>query len=225
DRPIKLFPGKDKRTLIIKNVQGSNVPLQELWQQGWISCQLFVASLNIGTHGIFYWNTVTDIDKYYDYITDLESKKRIEIRLETQLTLNWKSEKLYLTEENLELAFITYEYLIQVGNIEESELVINYLSGLGMLAKTDIHLRLETSAFNLFQEAFYQAILLHEKPIPEANIWDTGYFQIEGMLKGKDEFDRTAKLANQLRQNIALSEPITLKEVIGMKRYCEIYFL
>jgi len=225
DRPIKLFPGKDKHTLIIKNTQGSNFPVTDLWHQGWLSCKLFVAALNIGANGIFYWNIPIDVSKYYDYITDLETKSKLTVQLETNLTLNWREKNLFLTEQNLQLAFMVYEKLIMLKNAKEAKPITDYLAGLGMLAKTDIHLRLEVSALNLFYKAFYEAVKIYEPSNPELDILETGYLQIEKMLTGKQEFDRTIKIIKELNGEKILSEPISLREVVAMKRYCEIYFL
>ena len=66
DRPIKFYPGKDNHTLVIKSILGTNTSAADLWSAGWMSCQLFVASLNIAANGLFYWNMVTDVDRYYD---------------------------------------------------------------------------------------------------------------------------------------------------------------
>lgn len=225
DRPIKLFKGKDNHTLIIRLLRGNNVPVNDLWNDGWTCCKLFVAALNIGANGIFYWNTVTDVDKFYDEIKDLESGKKLEVRLETRLTFNWQEKKMYLNEQNLHLTFLVYEYLKTIKNPEEGKPIREYLSGLGMLAKTDIHLRLEASALDNFYRAFCEAIQLQEKADSTADLLDLGYHQIEGMLTGREEFDRTTRMAKALIENTALSEPITLTQVIAMKRYCEIYFL
>lgn len=225
DRPIKLFPGKDKHTLIIKNIQGSNLPVKDLWYQGWLSCKLFVAALNIGANGIFYWNIPLDVSKYYDYITDLETKSKLTVQLETHLTFNWKEKKLFLTEQNLQLAFMVYEELIMLKSAKEAKPITDYLAGLGMLAKTDIHLRLEASALSLFYQAFYDAIKIYEPPNLKLDILETGYLQIEKMLTGRQEFDRTIKIMRELQEEKALSQRISLREVVAMKRYCEIYFL
>lgn len=225
DRPIKLFPGKDKHTLIIKNVQGSNLPVKDLWYHGWLSCKLFVAALNIGANGIFYWNIPIDVAKYYDYITDLETKSKLTVQLETHLTFNWKEKNLFLTEQNLQLAFMVYEELIMLNSAREAKPITHYIDGLGLLAKTDIHLRLEASALTSFYQAFYEAVQVYEQPNPDSDILETGYLQIEKMLTGKEEFDRTVKIIKSLQEDKILSEPISLREVVAMKRYCEIYFL
>lgn len=225
DRPIKLFPGKDKHTLVIRNLLGNNVPVTDLWHQGWLTCKLFVAALNIGANGIFYWNTPIDVAKYYDSITDLETNSKLTLQLETHLTLNWKEKKLYLTEQNLHLAFMVYGELIKLNDDKEAKPIIDYLTALGMLAKTDIHLRLEASALEQFYTAFFEAIKFHENINQEPDILETGYLQIEKMLVGKQEFDRTIKIIKALQSNKPLSEPISLREVVAMKRYCEIYFL
>ena len=111
---------------------------------------------------------------------------------------------------------MVYEQLIKLTNANEAKPIIEYLSGLGQLAKTDIHLRLEDSALVAFYQSFYQSILEFEKPNSETDVIENGYSQIEKMLTGREEFDRTIKLVKDL---------FSLREVIAMKHYCEIYFL
>ncbi len=224
ERPIKLLSTKDKHTIIIKSTLGTNVSLKDIWDVGWNSCKLFVASLNIGANGIFYWNTVINTERYQDYITDLESNKRLDARLVTPLTFDWKEQKLVLTEQNLHLAFIAYEYLVQIQDMNEARPIHEYLSAIGMLAKTDIHLRLEVSVFLSFYEAFLLAIKTHEN-ISTADIIEIGYFQIQGMQKDKEEFNEIMKLAKELQEKNTLLRYIAYKDVLAIKRYCEYYFL
>lgn len=147
------------------------------------------------------------------------------MQLGADLTFNWKEKNLFLTEENLQLAFMVYKELIMLKSAKEAKPIADYLTGLGMLAKTDIHLRLGASALNLFYQAFHEAVEMYELPNLELDILDTGYLQIEKMLIGKQEFDRTIHIVKELREEKRLSEPISLREVFAMKRYCEIYFL
>lgn len=224
--PFKLFMGKDKHTLIVKNTLGNNVTVNSLWEDGWLISQLFVASLNIASNGFFFWHAEKDIDMYYDTIVDLESKKKLQLKLATQLTLNWKEKQLHLTEQHLHLTVLVYDYLIQIRKAKEAKPIHEYLSGLSMLAKTDIHLRLEASSFALFYKAFKMAVYDHENLTDFTSWSDTGYVQIEGMLTDRVSYERIIKLAETLENNEGhLPVPISLTEVIAMKQYCGAYLL
>ena len=97
--------------------------------------------------------------------------------------------------------------------------------GLGMLAKTDIHLRMETSIFSCFYRSFKLAVEYYEKIDEGQDVFEIGYEQIEKMIIGREGFDKTIKLAKELHAEKQLSEAITLTEVIAMKNYCDWYFI
>ena len=132
---------------------------------------------------------------------------------------------MYLNEQKLLLAFVVYEYLGMVESEEEGRPIQEYLTALGMLAKTDIHLRLESSIVVNFYRAFKQAVEYHQNLKDGDDFAEVGYEQIERMLKGKEQFDKTIRLARELIEGKVLSEPISLTEAIAMKNYCDIYFL
>lgn len=225
DLPVKLFLGKDNFTIVIKIILGNNISVTDLWEQGWISCKLFVASLSIGARGIFYWNFPINLDRYYDSIRDLENDQKLEIRLETKLELGWKEKKIFLSDQGLHLASMVYGSFRTINSYEESRPITEYLVGLGMLAKTDIHLRMETSIFSCFYRSFKLAVEYYEKIDEGQDVFEIGYEQIEKMIIGREGFDKTIKLAKELHAEKQLSEAITLTQVIAMKNYCDWYFI
>lgn len=224
ERPFKFFLGKDRHTLIIKHKLPSIVTVHDLWDQGWLTAKLFVAALNIASRGLFYWHAPKDIDKYYDSLLDIESGKKLTVSLHPQLALNWQERKMYLSLEQLHLTFMVYEYFISVKKIKDTNLVLEYMGALAMFARTDIHLRMEINSFMTFFNVFRQLVIKHEKISENQDIFEIGLKQIIGMLKERNEYDRNIKLAKTILGK-ELSEQITLREVVAMKNYCDIYLL
>ncbi|MEO8711869.1 MAG: AbiV family abortive infection protein [Parafilimonas sp.] len=225
DRPFKFYLGRDRHTLIIKYQLPSIVTVHDLWQQGWLTSKLFVAGLNIASNGLFYWHAPKDIDKYYDSLLDIESGKKLVVSLSPQLTLNWEEKRMFLSVQQFHLAFIVYEYFINIRNREDFNLITDYMAALAMFARTDIHLRMEVNAFMLFFKVFQQSILKHETFNENQNVFEIGFQQIFGMLTNRNEYDRIIKLAESIKEGKTLSEQTTLKEVVAMKNYCAIYLL
>ena len=54
---------------------------------------------------------------------------------------------------------------------------------------------------------------------------EIGFLQIEKMLLGKTEFDRTVKLVANFKNGNICSDSLGLRECLAMKHYCELYFL
>lgn len=222
--PIILFPGKDKRTLIIKLTLGNDVSVKDLFHFGWHLCKLYVAALNIATNGIFYWNIKTDGTKYYDKIFDLEKKKNLEVRLEDK-SVNWKTKNQFLSQQQMIVSSIVYEYLLTITSKEDASAIQLYSHGLGMLGKTDIHLRLENLAFASFYDAFKTLVLANQKDANLENFASIAFEQINKMLITKEDFDSVMLTGNTFEKTSLIDRDISIEEVLSIKSYCEKYFL
>ncbi len=223
---IKLSKGNGNHTIIVETTFGDNVSIVDLWGHGIVFGKLFVAALNVASNGLIYWNISTDIDKYYEKIWDLENKKELSARLENAFRIKWEDERLVLTEEHLYLAMMVHEYFYLVCNEKGLEPVDDYISALGMMAKTDIHLRLEKEAFIKFYTSFISALRQNENVDADSDFKELGYEQIAGMIKGRTEFDKVMDIGKNLIHNKEnYSVNITLTEVIGIKMYSGIYLM
>lgn len=221
---IQLFKGGDNHTLFIEFKIGDHIPVTELWGYGWLTSKLFVAALNIGTNGLFYWNTQIDTEKYYEKITDLSNNHALDIRLVSGLNLNWSEQKMSLTEQELYLSDMVFTYFISITDLTSTKAVNEYLLALGLLAKNDIHSRFETEIFMRFYNAFRLSVLQHQE-IPEDSNWHTvAYTQIEKMLNTDKEFFKIMAMAETIETN-QQKQPVALTEIIGLKQYCGVYFL
>lgn len=156
----------------------------------------------------------------------MENKRELSARLENAFRIKWEDKRLVLTEEHLYLAMIMHEYFYLVYSEKELEPVNDYIAGLGMMAKTDIHLRLEAESFIKFYTSFISALKNNEKIEANTDLKDLGYYQIAGMIKTRVEYDKVMDLGKKLSDNNENdSVNITLTEVIGIKMYCGIYLM
>lgn len=225
DEFIQLFRGGDNHTLIIEATFDKSILIHDLWQHGWLFGKLFVAAINVGTNGFFYWNTLVDVEKYYDEIRDIENDKKVSLTLGTKLALGWHERKMALTEEELYLSKIVFEYFLVPTKKNDIYFINNYMAGLAMFAKTDIHLRLEKEIFYHFFKSFKEALIAYKNCV-EIEIKGIGYSEIEGLINDKSEFDKILDLGIGLSKSPeTISIPITLKEVISMKQYCGAYLM
>jgi len=223
---IKLKKGEGTHTLLVDLFLTEHTPATELWHQGWLMARIFVASINVGSNGVFYWNMVIDTDRFYSKMWDIENKQQLEARLATDLRIDWKEKGMYLSEDQLILSLMTFRYFSSLLSSQDFEYVNHYMIGLGMLAKTDIHLRLETQCFRHFYLSY--KISIHKKNLisDSENFRDVGYNHIDGLLPQREEYDRVLAFGEELDSNPAIfDKPISLTEVIAMKQYCSMYFM
>jgi AbiV family abortive infection protein len=222
---IQLFRGADPHTLHIEATLDKSVPVSDLWQQGWMLVKCFVAALNAGANGFFYWNTAVDLEKYYEEIQDLENKKKVSITMAPKLALGWHKRKMTLALEELCLSQLIFEYFLVPTRRSDIFFIDAYMTGLAMFAKTDIHLRMETQTFYQFYICFKKA-LMERQQCSADQIKEVGYSELEKLITDKAAFDRVMDLGAVLEKGQpTMPSPITLQEVASMKQYASFYLL
>ncbi|KAB2879783.1 AbiV family abortive infection protein [bacterium] len=221
---IKFNRGGDNHTLIIEVIISNQTPIQGIWQHGWTVCKVLVASLNVGTNGIFYWNIPVDSKKYFDKIFDLENKKELKGELIVNENFNWQEKKLVLGEDGLFLTFLVFRYFSSVLGSKEFEPVDDYATGLSMFAKSDIHLRFEHQAFFQFFMAFEKALMINEKIDMGESLVKEAYKQIYKYEIDESEFKKVFSIGEQMKAGVAHLQ-VTEVNVIEMKQYVGLYFV
>jgi len=222
---IKFAKGGDNHTLLVDIILDKKTNVVGLWSHGWSFSNLLVASLNVGTNGLFYWNIPKDVDQYYDTIWDIENNRQLSAKLETSLQLDWSSKKLVLAEKELAITFIVFGYFSRLFGNPEFEPVNDYITALGMLAKSDMHLRLEDQCFLRFFLAFEKAIVMNENCSADS-IKEVGYKLLENVITERTEFDAIIDKGLELQNGQGkTSLPISLTDIIGIKQYIGIYFI
>ncbi len=222
---VQLYRGADPHTLLIDVTLDKSVPVSELWQHGWMVGKCFVAALNVGANGFFYWNTAVDLDKYYDEIKDLENKKKVAITMSPKLALGWHERKMVLTLEELCLTQLTFEYFLVPTRRSDIYFIDGYMTGLAMFAKTDIHLRMETETFFQFYGSFKKAVM-EVQSCETTQVKEVGYTELEKLIPGKEAYDRIMDLGAALEsKERSMTSRITLQEVVLMKQYASYYLL
>ncbi|MDB5199170.1 MAG: hypothetical protein JWO92_1133 [Chitinophagaceae bacterium] len=224
-RPFSFSMGKDKHTLKVKIVLPSVFTVHILFPEAWYISKAIAAALSIATRGIFYWHVPIDTDVFYDSIIDLESKQPLRLSVPEQIKADWKSRGMVFKEEEMHLAAIVHDYFIHVHLKPDEHEVQEYMTALSMLCRTDIHLRLDFDAFRIFFNLFRTLLFKHEKISDSEQVFEIGYFQIQGMVKGRIEYDRVIKIGLDVETKKSLYNSITMTEVLAIKIYCDIYLL
>lgn len=225
-RGIQLFKGGGTQTLLVEFTLGANTPITQLWQQGWTISKLYVGALNACSNGIFYWNVMTDREKYYESIKDLQHNKMVDARLEAGLELAWSQRKMGLNFEHLMMTKTVFEYFLTIRKGSLMQAVWRYFEGLALLAKSDMHARFEPQMFHLFFIALCESVSEVEKLDAGANITEIAHRNMEKMVGAKATFEATLALGYELQEKGPAAAPrITLSEVILMKQYCGFYFM
>ncbi len=220
----KLFLA-NKNELIVKFILPSAVHVTKLWETSLDLLNQFLIAINVGAAGgVIFRNVPRDAARFHSKVTDLELKKEIKVELGTKLNINWKEAGWVIN--NAVLARTQRVMLLLYSDVKEGNLKLNsylmsYLQGIVLFSKTDMHLRLEINAFEVFMDCLIGLIKRDNSSITDKNLKE----EIPKVLKlvSYDELNRYIDAWHQLKEMKKTSEEITLTDVIGAKMFCDFY--
>jgi len=221
---LRLHPvANKKKELVVEIVLKSRVHVEGVWSVGYAMTQRLLTALNMGSMGFFWWYLPEQISKFYEDISDLESKGTGSVVVEPlpRRAIDWGREA--LTEGDIRRAAMCYGTLPGPGEQEDKRAIEHYLRGLAFLAKTDIHLGFEANAF----QEFFEALKWGTRTYGD---WDGGgdfgqvFLDIAAAISPEMDRARYLELATSLVDPPSdYQSPITLSEVGTLKVVCDAY--
>lgn len=224
---FRLFPVSGKKNQLIFEATFPNaLPIHALWWIGWGFARRFVVALNIGSGGFFWWYLPEQISKFYDEIEDLENRANVLIERNPRLKITWGNQ--VLTAQVLNRVALC---LAKLPNPQQTQLhkpFDHYLTGLGFLSKTDVHIQFEPHAFVNLYNALKLGMLQYGDWKQENPFRDAFEAMLEKCLGGVPEYKsliQFVEVAEGLEENRPPSKPLDLGDVGMMKVITDSYFL
>lgn len=217
---LKLIYAQKKNQFLVEITFPRRMHIGTLYDAGFSVMQDFVLALNIGTGGFFWWYLPEYISKYYQSARDLESGSQVAVELTPQLRVDWGSRA--LDQQELRRVKMCFAALVPGRYPRKDSPFAYYLTGLALLAKNDVLLRLEPTIY----EQFYRALCLGlqrfgdcgpDESIPA--VFDRVFVDLLGEHPGTQWVEWGESLLN--RQEV---EKLTLAEAGMMKALCDVYF-
>jgi AbiV family abortive infection protein len=225
---IKLFPvGGKKNQLILEMTLRENITIHQLWWASWGVARRFVAALNIGSFGYFWWYIPEQISRFYEQIVDLKDEQMgIKLERNPKLILDWKNDSLSdVMLQNTALCFA------MMPNDNESELGQSlgaYLTGLGFLSKTDIHLQFEANSYEFFYKSLKHTMKHFQNWDGVSNFSDIFVDLLGNKFKiDSEEIEKHKNLSAKFEGGRHLIEQtkISLSEVGFIKIICDVTYI
>lgn len=223
---IKLAAVPDKKNqLIVEFLLLDSIPVHALWHFAWGLARHFVAALNIGSMGFWWWRMPAQIDKYYESIEDLETKTQIEVKRSPSLKVDWGQNRV-LTKEDLGQVSSCFVAMPGPGEQEKHGPFNFYIGGLTFLSLNDLHWQCESTVFGNFFECL-------RAMMAEVGDWKQGQpFKpvLEEYLRklfpsGGEDLDIFIRLARAFETKSLEGIIVTLREASFAKLFCDAYFL
>ena len=125
------FPTSNERMKSSVNLLlGKRVPVRALWNTALGISRSFVAALNIGSMGLFWWHVDKDVARFYEKILDLENDAEPRVSISPQLSVDWGHQA--LTEEDAMETQRVFGFLLKPNRFYEQKrhALEMYLTGL-----------------------------------------------------------------------------------------------
>jgi AbiV family abortive infection protein len=221
---IKLSTISKKDELLVDLCLLDNIPAEALWFFGWGLARHFVAALNIGTLGFWWWRMPNQISKYYETIDDLNTKHRVSIERNPILKIDWGANRV-LTEQDLDLVTQCFAVLPQFEERDKQEPYGYYLSGINFLSLNDVHWQCESIAFGNFFQSLRGMMKQSGYWKPEDPFAPTLLHFFDEAFPNVDDRAHMAQLFEIFESQAPPNFGVDLKDVAIMKVVCDTFFL
>lgn len=222
-RYLKLYRGAKHDELLVEFLIPKAIPLEGLWWVAWGYSRRFVAALNIGSLGFFWWQVPTDVSKFYDRIEDIEAKCEVRAERKPRLELDWGHN--VLDQKVLNKVAMAFGCL--PGREDEARQLPfgHYITGIAFLGKNDVHLQLEPNAFFEFFMAFKTAARLYGDWDGKSPFLEAARAIFQRVLPGTHSWEEMMTIGEVMEGRQQPPKEITLTEAGGMKVCCDAYLL
>jgi len=219
---IKLFPAK-KNELIVEFRLPKIIPLQGVWWMGFGYANAFVAALNIGSQGFFWWYLPSHISEFYESLVDLENKIQATIGRSPVLKIGWPNA--VLDSAALDRVLLCFAMMPQPDDREAHVPFNHYMAGVALLAKTDVFMQFESQSYGAFMAALKSGMRQYGDQSPEEE-FDMAFRRFTSSVTSDDAFvTKHLALIKAYDTRSLAAGAITLSEVAELKLMCDAYFI
>lgn len=164
---LKLI-GNKKNELLLEMTISDGVTLDRLFDAGLSRSKLYIAMLNIGTAGFFWYELSSQAEIYYESIQDLDAPHLEPCVSRVHGLLNeWaearsngiKRQRVALEDAHLANSMMCLAAFGPMSDEDAAPIFGQYLNGLVLLSKTDLHLSVGNSARDAFLNSLRRAML------------------------------------------------------------------
>ena len=130
----------DKQAVEVEFTLGEIVTMQQVGMAGYRAARLFVAAMNIGSTGFWWWERPDQTGKFYQRITDLKAPAgmKLDLKVHAGPPFEWKRDA--LKDNNLARVAVCLGMASRLDNPVYNAVIEAYFTGLALIAKSDVHL-------------------------------------------------------------------------------------
>jgi hypothetical protein len=217
-----LRPVTGKSDQLIVEVQlPKRVSVDELWYAALGETQALLAALSIGSRGFFWFSMPERVSRFYEEVIDLEEvDARVLLDRSPAVQIDWGNRA--LTEDVLADVERCLDGMPSAHERQLHAPLDHYVTGLGYLARTDVIMQFESSAFVAFCNAAKAAAVLYVGADPDEPLIK----RLQPFLAQQpDEEIGVRELLMALEERSPMPRAVTLDDVAALKPAVDAFLL
>lgn len=217
---------KRKQELHLDITLTASVSVHALYYASWGLARQFVAALNVGSMGFFWWHLPQQTTRFYERVTDLEAPHIYEVAMDRMpaVRMDWGNRT--LTVEDLNRAARVFYMMTQMGTANVDRVFGQYFGGLIFTSKTDLHFDFSVDACHAFAVSLFEGMRHFE-------VWDGDQASIDDALHAAladalkpEGYDELTELAKRAYTITPIHRPqFTVTDASKIKLVCDVFFV
>lgn len=227
---FRAVSGKNNQLLIDLHATG-DLTLDPLYKTGLAISRRLVMALNVATLGFFWFHELLDVDpkqsgRFYEHITDVEANREVRIHRNPPLRLEFGSSRRVLESPDLNRWALCFGRFLHYDLPTELAICERYLDGLGLIAKSDVHMAFEVQAVVAFYLALKDAMKLYGPWVDEPFGIAMKQFAAEALhTVDYPHVDRLIEVGESINSGKGVPHAMTMNDVGVMKTLCDVYLI
>jgi hypothetical protein len=216
----------DKRALDIEFTFRENIPIQHIGPFGYRAARMFLAALNVGSTGFWWWQCADQTDHFYERLIDLQAAKDVGVEVKMQAWPKFEWQRVALREPELHRTAMCFGMIAKLDKTSYEAVIEPYLTGLAMVGKSDLHFNFALNACERFANCLLEAMR-------HFGAWDGSDSGIRTAISGfvgpvmhkQEDVDELVDLLGRLRRQPQDVQGITLERAAILKVLCDAYLI
>jgi AbiV family abortive infection protein len=140
----------DKHAIDVVFTLKEAVPIQAVAHLGYTSARMFLAGLNIGSTGFWWWHLSEHQDRFYERLVDLKAPPGADLGLEIHAWPKFEWNRQALKDPDFGRVAMCFGMIARLPRPVYDTIIEPYLTGLALLGKSDLHLNFGPHACERF---------------------------------------------------------------------------
>lgn len=224
NQSVQLIYLNKKDCLNLEITLNDDVSIDEVYRKAFDQYSKVVLALNIASMGFWFSEAALHTDCFYDELEDLGTKAKIIIKEDKADDKDEEDERKRVLDKQA-VALLSENFLSLPDDIAKWPPLHEYMKGLVLIAKHNVHFKCEVGVFSSFVNAMYGLMLIDQSIEGREGFEEEFSSFYDKIFPELDEKERFLEIIHSIGTGERLKKKISMDEAFHMKLYCDAYFL